>query len=69
VLTYSDNVALIERFYTDLWNRFDKALIPVLLTEDLEFRGSLGHDKLGQGQFAEYMDFINATFPDFTKTV
>jgi len=25
-----------------VWNRFDKALIPVLLAEDIRFRGSLG---------------------------
>jgi steroid delta-isomerase-like uncharacterized protein len=63
------NPALIERFYTDLWNRFDKALIPFLLTEDLEFRGSLGHAARGHGQFAEYMDFIKAVFPDFTNSI
>jgi steroid delta-isomerase-like uncharacterized protein len=63
------NVELIERFYTHLWNRFDKALIPVMLTEDLEFRGSLGHAARGHGQFAAYLDFIQAAFPDFTNTI
>jgi steroid delta-isomerase-like uncharacterized protein len=65
----TDNVALIERFYTEMWNRFDKALIPALLTEDLEFRGSLGQVKRGHRQFAEYVEFIRAVFPDFTNIV
>ena len=69
MISHPNNVALIERFYTDLWNRFDKSLIPVLLAEDLEFRGSLGHDKRGHGEFAEYVDFVRAAFPVFTNTV
>jgi len=51
--THRSNVALIERFSTDLGNRFDKALIPVLRNEDVEFRGSLGQAKRGHGQFAK----------------
>ncbi len=37
----SVNVYLIERFYYQMWNRFDKAQIPLLLTEEIRFRGSL----------------------------
>jgi hypothetical protein len=59
------NVTLIERFYHELWNRFDKTLIPELLTEDFVFRGSLGQEKRGHAEFAEYVDFIHNAFPDF----
>jgi len=62
----SRNRKLIERFCHELWNRFDKALIPVLLAEDIRFRGSLGQYKNGHVEFAEYVDFIEHTFPDFT---
>jgi steroid delta-isomerase-like uncharacterized protein len=65
----SRNVALVERFYHDLWDRFDKRLIPVLLTEDVRFRGSLGQVKVGHAQFGEYVDFVRTAFPDFTNTV
>jgi hypothetical protein len=34
------NRKLIERLYHEMWNRFDKSLIPVLLT----------HDRVEQGQ-------------------
>ncbi len=65
----SPNVALVERFYHELWDRFDKRLIPVLLTEDVRFRGSLGQAKVGHDQFGEYVDFVRAAFPDFTNTL
>ena len=48
------NRELIERFYHEMWNRFDKGLIPVLLTEDIQFRGSLGQSKNGHDEFGEY---------------
>jgi steroid delta-isomerase-like uncharacterized protein len=63
------NRELIERFYRDMWNRFDKSLLPVLLTEDIRFRGSLGQSKNGHAEFAEYVEFIQRTFPDFTNEI
>jgi steroid delta-isomerase-like uncharacterized protein len=63
------NRKLIERFYREMWNRFDKSLIPILLTSDIRFRGSLGQDKNGYAEFAEYIDFIQRTFPDFTNEI
>jgi steroid delta-isomerase-like uncharacterized protein len=63
------NVLLVERFYHELWDRFDKALIPELLTEDVRFRGSLGRHTVGHGPFAEYMDFVRHAFPDFTNRI
>jgi len=63
------NRILIERFYHELWDRFDKALIPVLLTEDVRFRGSLGQNKNGHAGFAEYIDFVRRAFPDFSNEI
>jgi steroid delta-isomerase-like uncharacterized protein len=65
----SGNVELVERFYHQMWNRFDKSLIPVLLTGDVRFRGSLGASKVGHEQFGEYVDFVRTAFPDFTNCV
>ena len=59
------NLELVERFYHDLWNPFDKSMLPELLTDDLEFRGSLGQTKRGHAEFADYMDFVQRAFPDF----
>jgi len=47
------NRKLIERFYSEMWNRFDKSLIPILLTEDVRFRGSLGQHRNGYAEFTE----------------
>ena len=63
------NVGLVERFYRDMWNRFDKSLIPELLTSNVEFRGSLGQTKRGHTEFSEYVDFILTAFPDFHNEV
>jgi steroid delta-isomerase-like uncharacterized protein len=63
------NKLLIERFYHEMWNRFDKGLIPVLLTEDIRFRGSLGQGKNGHDEFREYVDFVQRAFPDFTNDI
>ena len=63
------NRLLINCFYHDMWNRFDKTLFPALLTEDIQFRGSLGQSKKGYAEFGEYVDFIQRIFPDFTNEI
>lgn len=63
------NRQLIQRFYWDLWNRFDQTVIPQILAEDLRFRGSLGQEKTGHAGFGEYMDVIQRAFPDFTNEI
>jgi steroid delta-isomerase-like uncharacterized protein len=63
------NRSLINRFYHEMWNRFDKTIIADLLADDLRFRGSLGEFKTGRNEFGEYVDFIQRTFPDFSGEV
>ncbi len=63
------NVHLIGRFYSDMWNQFDKSLFPELLAEDIRFRGSLGQSALGWGEFGQYVDYIHNAFPDFKNYV
>jgi steroid delta-isomerase-like uncharacterized protein len=63
------NRTVIGRFYHEMWNRFDKALISVLLTEDVRFRGSLGQSKNGHVELSEYIDFVRRAFPDFTNEI
>lgn len=53
-------MALVERFYEEIWNNYDKEAIPELLHEDFTFRGSLGQEKKGRGGFSEYLDFVHA---------
>lgn len=65
----SPNLRLIERFYNDMWNKFDKSVFPEILHENIIFRGSLSQVKHGFDEFREYVDFIQATFPDFHNRV
>ena len=65
----SRNRLLIERFYLEMWNRFDKSVISEILTEDLRFRGSLGQSKNGYSEFGEYVDFVQRAFPDFSNEI
>jgi steroid delta-isomerase-like uncharacterized protein len=68
-MSASGNRRLIGRFYLEMWNRFDKTVIPQILTENLRFRGSLGQTKNGYAEFGDYIDFIQRAFPDFSNEV
>ena len=63
------NRLLIERFYHELWNRFDKTIFRDILAPDLRFRGSLGQTKRGHHEFGDYVDFIQSAFPDFSNEI
>ncbi|MFQ6021598.1 MAG: ester cyclase [Acidiferrobacterales bacterium] len=63
------NLQLIDRFYNEMWNKFDKSVLPEILHEDLTFRGSLGQIKRGLDEFGEYVDFVQLAFPDFHNRI
>lgn len=65
----SEHLALIERFYEEMWNRFDKTVFAEILHPDFRFRGSLGQVKVGFDEFGDYVDFIQAFSPDFHNEV
>jgi len=60
---------LIERFYDDMWNRFDKTVFAEILHRDIQFRGSLGQTKVGFDEFGDYVDYIQTFAPDFHHQV
>lgn len=62
-------VHLVRRFYEEMWNRFDRDLVRELLTEHVQFRGSLGREAVGHEGFREYMEYVRAAFPDFTNEI
>ena len=63
------NLRLVERFYDDMWNRFDKSVFPEILHPGIAFRGSLGQTKRGFEEFGEYVDYIQSFSADFHNTV
>jgi steroid delta-isomerase-like uncharacterized protein len=64
-----DHRALVRRYYEELWNRWDLALVDVLLADDLAFRGSLGVQVQGRAGFRRYVELVRSAFPDFHNTV
>ena len=64
-----EQLRLIDRFYNDMWNRFDKSVFADILDPKIHFRGSLGQTKVGFDDFGEYVDYIQAFAPDFHNKV
>jgi steroid delta-isomerase-like uncharacterized protein len=60
---------LVDRFYTEAWNRWDDSAVTGLLAEDFLFRGSLGDEVRGRDGWRGYRDKIRAAVPDFHNEV
>jgi predicted ester cyclase len=60
---------MVQRFYTDLWNRWDDASVGDLLSPDFVFRGSLGHDVQGRDGWRRYRDLIRQGSSDFHNEI
>src|SRR4029077_11246869 len=63
------NKLLIRRYYDELWNRWDFALVDALIAEDFVFRGSLGVSVRGREGFRDYMRTVRRAFPDFHNQI
>ena len=63
------NLALIRRYYEDLWNGWRVDLAESLIASDIRFRGSLGIEVEGREGFKQYVARVRAAFPDFHTTV
>lgn len=64
-MTSSHIREVVESFYSDIWNQYDKSKIPALLCDGFTFRGSLGQAKVGHEGFAAYVDFVHAALGDY----
>lgn len=60
---------LVQRFYTDLWNRWDDGLVDDLLSPDFLFRGSLGQEVHGRDGWRRYRDLIRQGSSDFHNEI
>ena len=63
------NKDLIRRYYADLWNRWDDAVVDEIIAEDIHFRGSLGMTVSGREGFRGYVAQVRAAFSDFHNQV
>jgi steroid delta-isomerase-like uncharacterized protein len=63
------NRRLIERYYNQMWNRWDFDLVDQLISPMVKFHGSVGVSVEGLDGFRNYMHFIRSAFPDFHNTL
>jgi predicted ester cyclase len=61
--------ALVERFYGELWNRWNDAAVDDTLGPDFTFRGSLGQETSGRQGWREYRDLVRAGSADFHNEI
>ena len=63
------NQQIIRRYYEELWNRWDLALLDELIAEDIAFRGSLGVTVKDRAGFRQYLELVRGAFPDFHNAI
>jgi steroid delta-isomerase-like uncharacterized protein len=68
-MSATQNKALVRRYYQEMWNLWDFALIDELIGAEIVFQGSLGVSVQGREGFKEYMRTVRGAFPDFQNHV
>lgn len=63
------NVAVVQRFYDELWNRWQLEIVDELVAETVHFRGSLGTVCNGREELTRYVEGVRAAFPDWHNQV
>lgn len=56
---------LVEQFYYEVWNKADEQLAHEILTQNFQFRGSLGAEYNGPVGFISYMRKIHTALADY----
>jgi|SRR5271155_134373 len=59
----------VRVFYKEMWDYADKTLIPTIFHPGFTFRGSLGPSLVGYDEFAGYVDWVTATFGQYTTDI
>lgn len=60
---------MVRRFYKDLWDKQNLALVPELFHPDFTFRGSLGPVLVGHGQFSDYVRWLTKVLENYTSDI
>jgi hypothetical protein len=66
-VTLSEKKETVRIFYSELWDRVDKSLMPTIFHPDFTFRGSLGRTLVGYEQFADYGDWVTGALGHITR--
>jgi steroid delta-isomerase-like uncharacterized protein len=68
-MSVASNKILIERYYHELWNRWDLGIVEDIVARDVRFHGSLGVAVEGVEGFRRYVQLVRDAFPDFHNTI
>ena len=68
-MAVEENEAVVRRFYDELWNRWCLDVADEIVSEALEFRGSLGRQTHGRDAFKEYVETVQLAFPDWHNQI
>jgi SnoaL-like polyketide cyclase len=60
---------LVERFYGELWNRWDDSAVDGTLSPGFAFRGTLGRETTGRDGWRGYRDMVRAGSADFRNEI
>jgi len=63
------NKNLVARYYDEMWNKWNFALVDELLAKEISFRGSFGTETHGRAAFCNYMRRVQGAFPDFCNEI
>jgi len=58
---------VVRKFYKDMWDNADVALIPEIFQPGFTFRGSLGPVLVGFDQFADYVRWVTDCLENYTS--
>jgi predicted ester cyclase len=60
---------VVRKFYKDMWDHANVALIPEIFHSDFTFRGSLGPVLVGHEQFADYVRWVTGSLEHYTSDI
>jgi predicted ester cyclase len=60
---------MIEKFYGELWNRWDDSAVDAILSPRFTFRGSLGQETSGRQEWRQYRDLVREGSADFHNEI
>lgn len=63
------NEAVVRRFYEELWNGWRIEVAEELVSEAVEFRGSLGTEAHCREAFEAYVETVRRAFPDWHNQI
>jgi predicted ester cyclase len=63
------NKAVIERFFHEVWTKWELAVADEIISPSVSFRGSLGTTLEGLQDFKGYVETVRAAFPDWHNQI